>query len=1449
LCIKANIKLDDKNRFNVPASIRLKFFGRKLYVCQTPDGILAIVPEGYQEGFCETGPFYRQAWGYRRKVAMDDQGRICLSAGLKKKFPQAIGSLLSSRDLVVAVALDHLLIVSSDVYKRIIRAPLSQPLAPAMLPGYRFIHRIWSWLALVTLSGGVIGAVAAFSGLVSVIPVILVFLLGAFLEYQALKISLKEAIDNEETRRDLNYQGEDPLDELTYRDLHREYNGLVPEDIENFIRSTDPKFFPLNYRRAEHREHNLWWELSFFGIEMVRAPAMVEEKVLKIRSLAAHLIAMIFPIGRIWIGSMAFFVLKSRTRAGPLVGLSVEELSQRNCIFEVLSQLQVPQSDILRFARRLRASQIKPEADNKFSIKASSLKWLKPFLTQEDLGRIRFKRTNPNGPWHAFIEQHWTDAPWDIESLLMCYPKDWVGASIKAATHSKSMGFLVVNDWSYKEKFFEMWMRRFLLQNGFNIIRAQSSIPAKINFLGQTFVPYLKKRSVPLERLVKGNILQPIIEQNIVQPWQEGWIKWVSPFNYSILDDLDFSARDKASIIKQHREECSSKYIEEIVGQSNDPVVTVALTGGMYEDCLWRALKDLLGNPALLRGRPVYVIIFLPAIFSHIRGKDPSLYWGKVRELGYVSTGLFIDGKFESPSSEIDPRVMLDVYTTKHSFEKNFINGFGLKDKMLLDAKAKAAVLQTAMLGLPSLGVIKKIIDEGFETSNGRNNWGAIRRATYLELRWAFKNGRALPEKEFIRAHEEVFDVNTRTWRKPQPQDLEHIRLMYREAREVYEGHYWAYLGDVAPGRGMVGFLAEKGAEAHKAALKEAGKVFFELQSRAWKSRDGILAVPAMGEKGGSNFLINDHPLLNIKIIANNPREAAALRQILRELALLVPPEHVMSLKEIRVSRWALLLWVFGVGLFGAANLGKKKIVVYWLHIPGRPIQRLQSWIRHILLHEIGHIYHGHKNRDTLNRDILLDWKRVSDNWEKRNFIKGILALLILPTFAAVRNMEVSWKNIIFEILLAVWLWRRMNLFFPSGPFVSFRAKAGFYEDLAESYAYYIDPIKRKVFRKRAARNNILMRKYQHFSNNIEIRAWQEQRVSIARSLFDIRSSPFAMLPDSLRRYYATDIRFERYQIAVQEVPVQEETWLFKGIFTEEEFLAAHNNDPHIYLLMNLMKAHRLKLADRIALHQLNNLLWHEAQYGRYLSPEDTFVFKFNPHLRDIILANRSIFGVAPAMADNKIGKVAIAADKDPEKRKELNKEKEKRIAALIWLILLLLMLWFIILMMFKNLGRAYKPIVPANVLFIVLNKPALFTLTSNLKEIWQYKLFNTVPMKVVIALPGGFLLYTALGFPLVFGSVIWEWVFWGWVIFYGGLWWQQFIERPLIALITVYVTFIRAVIHVREEQIVLYLVNLLLPMQKGLNGLSGVVNMVFLTVFSFDIDYTVTSYHYSMLV
>jgi hypothetical protein len=72
---------------------------------------------------------------------------------------------------------------------------------------------------------------------------------------------------------------------------------------------------------------------------------------------------------------------------------------------------------------------------------------------------------------------------------------------------------------------------------------------------------------------------------------------------------------------------------------------------------------------------------------------------------------------------------------------------------------------------------------------------------------------------------------------------------------------------------------------------------------------------------------------------------------------------------------------------------------------------------------------------------------------------------------------------------------------------------------------------------------------------------------------------------------------------------------------------------------------------------------------------------------------------------------------------------------------------------------------------------------------------------------------------------------------------------RPLIEYIIIYISVIKVMIKLKAKQIVLYLVNLLGLGRRVLKGLSGLVDIVLLTVFSLDIDYTVTTYQYSELV
>ena len=95
------------------------------------------------------------------------------------------------------------------------------------------------------------------------------------------------------------------------------------------------------------------------------------------------------------------------------------------------------------------------------------------------------------------------------------------------------------------------------------------------------------------------------------------------------------------------------------------------------------------------------------------------------------------------------------------------------------------------------------------------------------------------------------------------------------------------------------------------------------------------------------------------------------------------------------------------------------------------------------------------------------------------------------------------------------------------------------------------------------------------------------------------------------------------------------------------------------------------------------------------------------------------------------------------------------------------------------------------------------------------------------------------------------ETVFLFWYIFFGYPFCDEwdFMRFMFCSVVIVTVTVIRVFIRLRERQIVLYLVNMLLPGRKGFYGLSGVVVMVLLTVFTFDIECTSTSYQYSMIV
>ncbi len=68
-------------------------------------------------------------------------------------------------------------------------------------------------------------------------------------------------------------------------------------------------------------------------------------------------------------------------------------------------------------------------------------------------------------------------------------------------------------------------------------------------------------------------------------------------------------------------------------------------------------------------------------------------------------------------------------------------------------------------------------------------------------------------------------------------------------------------------------------------------------------------------------------------------------------------------------------------------------------------------------------------------------------------------------------------------------------------------------------------------------------------------------------------------------------------------------------------------------------------------------------------------------------------------------------------------------------------------------------------------------------------------------------------------------------------------------SIVTVYVEIIKIVIRLSGRQVVLYLVNLLSLNQKNCRGLSGVVDRVTLTIFTFDIEYTSIILVYSMLI
>ena len=73
------------------------------------------------------------------------------------------------------------------------------------------------------------------------------------------------------------------------------------------------------------------------------------------------------------------------------------------------------------------------------------------------------------------------------------------------------------------------------------------------------------------------------------------------------------------------------------------------------------------------------------------------------------------------------------------------------------------------------------------------------------------------------------------------------------------------------------------------------------------------------------------------------------------------------------------------------------------------------------------------------------------------------------------------------------------------------------------------------------------------------------------------------------------------------------------------------------------------------------------------------------------------------------------------------------------------------------------------------------------------------------------------------------------------------FIYPVLHSLVVVTVTLIKVIIKLREKQIALYLVNLLSLKQKEFPGLSGLADIVLITVFTFDIEFTTTTYQYVM--
>ena len=217
----------------------------------------------------------------------------------------------------------------------------------------------------------------------------------------------------------------------------------------------------------------------------------------------------------------------------------------------------------------------------------------------------------------------------------------------------------------------------------------------------------------------------------------------------------------------------------------------------------------------------------------------------------------------------------------------------------------------------------------------------------------------------------------------------------------------------------------------------------------------------------------------------------------------------------------------------------------------------------------------------------------------------------------------------------------------------------------------------------------------------------------------------------------------------------------------------------------------------------------------------------------------------------DKVGAQYIHKQKDPQKQKDTDKKKDsdkklkRRIA--IWLFLLMGILFFMILMrsvktrsvtsrciallvcrlnaQFVTTVQALKgvlsvlrniPLIIERGMPMVLKKACSKFGNNKVKPIGPFYIFDLEIIYLFLYL-------------LFFCPFILVWGFMRWVT---------------NEVITVTVTIIKAIIKLKERQIVLNVVGLL-----GGNNLSEVFRIMFLTIFTLDVEFTTTTYQYKMMV